>query len=105
MGHIFLGHTLFDGKLGRTFITDKPQNESEADMFAARTLAPACVLWGLNIHTAEDIMKVCNISYTAAKIRAKRIAELYKRDKFLTSKLEQKVYEQFKDYIEKNRIQ
>lgn len=35
--------------------------------FAINILAPACVLWGLNIHDPIDIEKLCNISITSAK--------------------------------------
>lgn len=98
-GHIFLGHELMNGRHGRTFNTDKPQQESEADIFASRLLAPACVLWGLNIHTPEEIAEVCQISKAASKIRAECMTQLYKRDKFLTSPLERKVYEQFEEFI------
>lgn len=99
-GHIFLGHSLREGYHARTIDKERPLVESEADIFASRLLAPACVLWGLKLHSAEDIAKVCNISITAAKIRAERMSVLYERGKFLTSDLERKVYEQFKDFIE-----
>lgn len=100
MGHIFLGHELKGGYHQRTFNVDKPQVETEADIFASRLLAPACVLWGLNLHTPEEIMKACDISTSAAKIRAERMEVLYKRNKFLISPLEQKVYNNFKDFID-----
>lgn len=99
-GHIFLGHELAKGYHGRrTFNTYKPKDETEADTFAARLLAPACVLWGLDLHKWEDIARVCDISEAAAKIRAERMAILYGRQKFLTSPLERKVYEQFQTFI------
>ncbi len=100
LGHIFLDHPLHGSHHARTIDKGRPQIESEADVFASRLLAPACVLWGLNLHSAEDIAKVCNISITAAKIRAERMDMLYKRQKFLTNGLERKVYEQFKNFIE-----
>lgn len=102
-GHIFLEHELIHGTLKRTFAHNKPQSETEADMFASRLLAPACVLWGLNIKNADEIAKICEISITAAKIRAERMKELYARNKFLTSPIERKVYAQFEDFIIKNR--
>jgi len=73
-------------------------------VFASRFLAPACVLWGLNVHTAADIARICEISAEAAGIRAKRMAELYKRNMFLTSPLERRVYGQFEKFIEQNRL-
>lgn len=99
MGHIFLGHELSEGYHQRTFNLEKPQVETEADIFASRLLAPACVLWGLDLHTADEIQKICDISISAAKIRAERMSVLYKRNKFLISPLERQVFDNFKDYI------
>lgn len=102
IGHIVMKH-----------IQNKPEYEYEAERFAIDVLAPACVLWGLNIHTPEEISKLCNISITAAQHRAIRMDLLYKREQeflrtkghscFLMSELEQKVYEQFKPFIMENR--
>ncbi|MCH5207583.1 MAG: ImmA/IrrE family metallo-endopeptidase [Oscillospiraceae bacterium] len=104
LGHIFLGHPLVAGFHARTTDENLPQTETAANVFASRFLAPACVLWGLNAHTADEIARFCEISAEAAGIRAKRMAELYKRNMFLTSPLEQQVYNQFKDFIEQNRL-
>ena len=101
LGHIFLGHKLIGDKISRKFDLSKPEIEQEADIFASRLLAPACVLWGLNLHTAKEIAAVCNISMPAAQARAERMKVLYKRNKFLTSPLERQVYKQFKEFIEK----
>ena len=103
LGHIFLGHPLTVGYHARTVNANKPEVEQEADMFASRLLMPACVIWGLNIHTAKDIQDVFDVSYTAAEIRAERMRILYKRNKFLTSPLEKRVYDRFKSYIQANR--
>ena len=40
LGHIFLGHELV-GQHRRSFNTNKPQIETQADIFASRLLAPA----------------------------------------------------------------
>lgn len=103
LGHIFLGHDLRKRDQAHTFDTSKPRVEREADSFAARLLAPACVLWGLDLHSAQEIASVCNISPSAAKSRAERMTVLYKRDKFLTSALEKAIFDNFKDYIQANR--
>ncbi len=105
LGHIFLGHPLIAGFHARTVGGKLPPTENEANIFASRFLAPACALWGLGLRSAADIAKACEISMESAEIRAERMAELYKRQKFLTSPLEKKVYEQFKDFIEENRPQ
>lgn len=78
-------------------------DEYEAERFAIGILAPACVLWGCNIHSAEDIAKMCNISQASAKIRAERMETLYKRNKFLTSPLERQVFDNFSEFIKNNR--
>ncbi len=104
LGHIFLGHPLVAGFHARTTGGKLPQTESEANVFASRFLAPACVLWGLNVHTAADIARICEISAEAAEIRAKRMEDLYKRNMFLTSSLERRVYSQFGSFIAQNRL-
>lgn len=105
LAHILLGHPLTIGYHARNARKKDPRIEKEADSLAMRLLAPACVLWGLDIHTAAEISATCGICSEYSKKRAERMTELYKRGKFLTSKLEEKLYEQFKDYIEKNRPQ
>lgn len=102
LGHIFLGH---ESLLSRNTIYDKekPAEETEADIFASRLLSPACVLWALDLHTAEEIAEYCNISYESACYRAERMKILYKRNKFLISPLERRVYNNFLLYIEKTK--
>ena len=95
IGHIVLGHTDSDDR--------SDIDEYAAERFAIGVLAPACVLWGLGVQTAEEIADLCNISITSAKIREKRMQELYARNKFLTSPLERQVFEQFSDFINKNK--
>ena len=92
LGHIFLNHFV-----NQTMSSS--DMEYQAERFAIDILAPACVLWGLNLHTAKDISEVCNISMKSAQIRAKRMEILYSRNKFLTSPLERQVCEQFSDFI------
>lgn len=114
LGHFLLGHELKtalssenaagfaeehkDKKKRRTSI------ETEADMFAHRLLAPACVIWGLNITKAEDIAFLCGICMTHAKTRAARMKILYRRNKFLTDKCEFDLFNQFKPFIEYEKM-
>lgn len=91
IGHIVLGHTEDSGNYD--------VDEYAAERFAIGVLAPACVLWGIGVKTAEEIAKLCNISITAAKNREKRMDVLYARNKFLISPLEKQVFEQFTDFI------
>ena len=51
----------------------------------------------------EQISELCQISYQAASFRAERMELLYARNKFLTSPLEQQVYLQFMDYIQRKK--
>ncbi len=68
-------------------------------MFAIRLLAPACVLHEIGALTAEEIMQVCNISYSAASIRAERMQELMRRNKWYADPLERQVKKQFQVFI------
>lgn len=105
LGHYLLGHVQ-PGQV--TAINrepapgDSPQ-ERQANQFAARVLAPACVLWGLDLHSADEIAAACGISRAAAAFRAERMRELYRRGKFLTAPQERQVYRQFENFISRGR--
>lgn len=104
LGHIMLGHV---GKYKLVNREPSPADnpiEQAANVFASRLLAPACVLWGCNIHTAEEIAVNCKISRQAAEYRAARMEILYERNAFLTSPLEREVYENFRQYIETRKV-
>lgn len=99
LGHIILGHVGVYQLCNREpDVTDNPI-EQAANVFASRILAPACVLWGCGAFEEEEISRLCNISHQAASFRAKRMQELKRRGKFLTSPLERKVYHRFTPYI------
>lgn len=114
-----LGHIIF-GDVGRYKLvnrepssTDNPI-EQRANVFAARLLAPLVVLNELNVQRPEDVMKFCDISITAAKIRFERLQLIRKRnEEFIKSKgypcfgisaNERKVLKQFKKFIKMNRL-
>lgn len=103
LGHIFLGHQLNANKYYRSFALDKPDEEIEADVFASRLLAPACVLWGLEVFSAAQIAEICDISNQSAQIRYERFETLKKRNKFLSSPLERQVYQNFYNFIQRNK--
>lgn len=101
LGHIVLGHVQ-PGEHTRQNRDPHPGDdpvEQAANRFAADLLAPACVLWGLDLHLAEDIAQVCKISIQAARFRAERMEILYQRNKFLLHPLERAVYQQFEPFI------
>lgn len=101
LGHIVLGHVQpgEHTRQNREPQTGDSPTEQAANRFAADLLAPACVLWGLDLHRAEDIARVCKISIQAAQFRAERMEILYQRNKFLLHPLERAVYQQFEPYI------
>lgn len=101
LGHIVLGH-IAPGSVTTENRDPRPgddPHETAANQFAARLLAPACVLWGLGLHTPEKIASVCHISNQAAQFRAERMKALYERNKFLVSPLECRLYQQFLPFI------
>lgn len=102
LGHYLLGH-LGDVPFSRCEDACRPSDEQAADKFAIDMLAPACVLWGLRLHTPEEIAAFCHISHQAAQYRTERMKILYQRNKFLSHPLERQVYAQFLQFIRKNR--
>lgn len=100
LGHILLGHEKAYVKYsGMEQFNKKPKSEQQADMFALRLLCPACVLMQMKLRSAEDISLYCHIPMHCAELRSKRMTELYKRNKFLTSDLEKQVYNNFSGYF------
>lgn len=111
LGHIALGHIEQGAFMleNRMSMEENPLDEEAADAFAARLLAPACVLHFARITTAEQIEQTCQITSEFAQYRAQRLANLEERNAalleeqsngyFFRNKLEEDVYRQFKDYI------
>lgn len=104
LGHILLGHVGQYALVNREPTTNDNPIEQEANVFASRLLAPACVLWGCGAKTPEQIAELCDISNRAAQFRAERMELLYQRNKFLISPLERQVYRQFADYIATHQL-
>lgn len=87
---------------------DNPE-ETAANMFAARLLAPSCVLHELKLFTTEEIMQYCAISKIAAEFKLERMLLLEERNTrflrdrgrgcFYLSPLERQVKTQFEEYI------
>lgn len=101
IGHLILGHV---GPGTATVENREPtgaerEEELQANQFAARLLAPACVLHEIGATEPEEIQKMCGISKQAAKIRAERMQELERRGRYYTSNLECRVVRQFESYI------
>lgn len=101
LGHIILGHMIID-KVKYCTYNNRNLQEQEADMFAICLLAPACILHEIKALTPEQIKNICNISITAARVRAKRMAILEARNKYYLHPLERQVRQQFSEFISKN---
>lgn len=121
LGHFIAGHIGSNSnELHVTTVNREPApgddpRETEANIIASRILAPACVLWGLNIHSASDISRICDISLQSARFREERMKRLYRREQeflqtkgkscFCLSDLEKRVYQQFYPFIETTRTE
>lgn len=110
MGHIVLGHVekskniLLRPAATRWNKGEKSgpdPMEASANIFASRLLAPACVLWKLDIHSAHEIAELCGLSNQAAQIRAERMEYLYRQNRFGQSPLERRALTQFAEFIDK----
>jgi len=104
LGHLLLGHVGKHMLVSREDFPGDNPIEQAANVFASRLLAPACVLWGCGVRSAEEIMRLCEISRAAAEFRMQRMDELYRRGRFLTSPLERRVFEQFQVFISQSRL-
>lgn len=105
IGHLLLGHV---GPGMATVENREPtgserEEERQANQFAARLLAPACVLHEIGALTPEAIQRACGISRQAAQFRAERMRELERRGKYYSHPLEQQVGKQFASYIAMER--
>lgn len=63
LGHLALGHLLpgeYTVQNREPSQSDNPLEEA-ANRFAVDLLAPACVLWGMGLHTSEEIEAACGI--------------------------------------------
>ena len=102
IGHIQLQH-IGDAQYTRINREPAPHDdpaETQANQFAARLLAPACVLHELHALQPDQIAKLCGISMTAAAFRAERIKILEDRNRFYLSPLERAVRDQFRQFID-----
>lgn len=102
LGHYLLGHLNAEA-LACDYSEIMQPEEYAAERFAADVLMPACVLWGLQLHTAKEIAQVCGVSLTAAQRRSERMTTLYQRNMFLAHPLERQVYRQFESFIRTNK--
>ena len=101
IGHIVLGH-VGEGKytiMNREPAPGDSADETQANQFAARILAPACVLNALDAVEVEQISLRGCVSHQASEFRAKRMKQLRTRGKFLSHPLEREVMRQFEPFV------
>ncbi len=115
LGHIILRHPLihpapgifaFTGTQNDGDILDEPVEEwdQDADMFAIRLLAPACVLHGLHILEKRQLGDLCGLPEKAAAMRADRMRLLDSRNAYYTHPLEQQLRAQFAPFIREKAV-
>lgn len=104
LGHVVLEHDLTRIHF-RNSETDNSTNiqELEANVFARNVLMPAAILAALDIHTPEDIVNLCDVSWQSADIRAARLEKLYQRHKFGQHPLERQMLSNFEHFIENHK--
>lgn len=101
LGHIRLGHLVQNQ---HTTINREPSahddlTEMQANWFAARILAPSCVLHSIHALTPTEISRVCDISITSATFRARCMKLLEQKHRFFAHQLEKQVAKQFESYV------
>lgn len=113
LGHIMLGHV---GKYSIVNREPSPADnpiESQANIFASRILAPACVLHEIGVNSPKEISKLCSISLCSAEFRYKRLLQLEEQNAellarsgvgcYYLSPLERQVAKQFENFILEKR--
>ena len=101
IGHIMLGHIGVGQctRINREPAAGDAPEETQANQFAARILAPAWVLHSIRTLTPAEIADVCEISLEAAAFRAQRMQMLEQRGCYLSHPLERQVADQFESFI------
>ena len=114
LGHIINGDVGQWGLVNREPSPDDDPLEQQANVFAARLLAPAIVLRDLGVRSVEDIARICDISRQASEFRWTRLQLLYEREQqflrergyscFGLNPLEREVQRQFAEYVKQHRL-
>lgn len=106
LGHVLLGH--LNGNRKVTTRNREPSVkdsfiEQQANVFASRLLAPACVIDKLNLYRPDQLMSLFGISHQSAEYRLLRMEIVQNRKKFgadfATHRLEKGVLRQLRPFI------
>lgn len=114
LGHVFM-HT--DSIVGDRYPCPTPTvrtlAEEEASLFADRLLCPIGILNFMGVDSAEEIERICNVNTETAKRRYIRLCRARafdkkrrnenKRSTFLLSGLEKMLFDNMRDFVEKNK--
>ncbi len=105
LGHGILNHPLEEIVTRNNEVDSKTDPlEMQANVFSRDILAPACVLEGLGVTNAEEIVSICDISKVSAQIRLERLNMLRERGMFNKHPLERQVSKQFEQFINAYKI-
>ena len=115
LGHLILQHPTrkaapavytFDGAENQGDLMDDPHSDCDldADMFAIRLLAPACVLHCMHVLSPGQLAALCNLPPKAAALRAQRIALLDQRNVYYTHPLEKQLARRFRPYLQREAV-
>lgn len=99
IAHIALGHVKQDDFSLKARTVKNMFMEIEADEFAMDVLCPPIVLHDCRATSANAIMKLCGISFTAAEYRSDYMKTLEARMKWRTDPREVEVEQQFLPFI------
>lgn len=97
LGHILLGHKQ-SVAFGNSTAELIRFLELEADIFALGILAPEYVLYKINVHSADKIAELCDISPEYARLRESSLKKRYRKSKINVPEYEQQVYIKFRDF-------
>lgn len=99
--HILLGHI---NKERPYLVPNKDMDwshwEEQAEGLTRRILCPSILLHCLQAATKEDIVKYCGVPLEKAEKIAAHMLALEARNKFLTRKEEEFVFEQFQEFVQ-----
>lgn len=99
IAHYLLGHVTAETPLFVRNPSSWNSLDLEADQLVSRLLCPSAILHLCCVQSADEISKLCGISYSAAEHRFSHLQKLRDKNKFLTMQEEQEIVLQFAPFI------